>query len=221
MKPPLLSACLRSFGRPLRTRRMLDCIAKQTMTNWELLFMGDGCNVFKQITQSQYFKDFNAEMRSKGNSIYFFNAINNHADWGAYITNMAIKLATGKNFLFLDNDDQIRPEHFQFYTNSIEGIRHFDKPVDFVYNKTAVHNGGNPWVMDPELKEGSVGHGSLIVNTKFLQQMPKHENKYGQDWTLIQHMMKDGIAAKGTTPFPTYHVMSLPNMPEPGFENDH
>jgi len=220
-KQPLVTACLRSFGRPLRTKRMLECISAQTFINFELLFMGDGCQQFAELIKTEWFKRWTENFKLKGNRVYYFNQPNSSKDWGAKVTNIAIKIATGQYFVFLDNDDKILPEHIQFYYRSITGFeRSPDTKADFVYNPTLVYNGGNTWIMEPQLKEGSVGHGSLIVNTEFLKKMPPHEAVYGQDWKLIENMARMGQGQKGAIAFPTYHVMSLPGKTEPGMEND-
>lgn len=219
-KQPLVTACLRSYGRPLRTRRMLECIFAQNFTNFEVLFMADGCPHFNAIVQQDWFKEAEQQFKIRGNRIYSFNAAAPGKDWGAKVTNTAIKMATGKYFIFLDNDDKILPEHVQYYYNSIAMYERGGAPVDFVYNKMMIFNGGHQWVMEPELKSGSVGHGSLIVCTEFLKTMPPHQPVYGQDWLLIQDMMKAGCGEKGNILFPTYYVMSNRNQPEPGMEND-
>lgn len=222
-RTPLVSACLRSYGRPVRTKRMLECILNQNFSNFELLFMGDNCPVFSIITKSDWFKNWQEEFRKKGNQVYFFNALQSTPkvnDWGARITNIAIKMAVGKYFLFLDNDDIIHNEHILHYYNSIAYYERNMPKADFVYNKMLIYNAGNCWEMDAKLEFGSVGHGSIIVDTEFLKKMPPHEPVYGQDWILIQNMMASGHGEKGKLPFPTYKVMSNPNQAEPGMESD-
>lgn len=217
-KQPLVTACLRSYGRPLRTRRMLECIFNQNFSGFEVLYMSDGCPHYDSIVKSDWFKEGEQKLRLNGNRIYSFNAASPGNDWGAKVTNTAIKMAMGKYFVFLDNDDKILPEHLQHYYSSIS--MHEKQGIDFVYNKMMIWNAGHKWVMEPKLEHGSVGHGSLIVRTGFLKIMPPHQPVYGQDWLLIQEMMKTGRSEKGNILFPTYYVMSNRNQPEPGMEND-
>jgi hypothetical protein len=219
-KQPLVTAILRSYGRPRRTRRMLDDIFSQTFSNFELLFMGDGCSHFAHLTSSQWFKDWARDFRAKGNLVYWTNQNVSHNDWGAHITNAAIKISTGKYILFLDNDDHILPTHVQHYYNSIESRSHHVPRPDFAVNKMMIHNRGNQFMLNAELKQGSAGHGSLVVRTDFLQQQPPHQPVYGQDWLLIEQMMKNGHGVVGLTPYPTYIVMSRPGSPEEGMEDD-
>lgn len=219
-KHPLVTACLRAYGRPIRTRRMLECIFNQNFSGFELLYMSDGCPHYDSIIRSDWFKKGEQKLKLNGNRIYSFNAASPGNDWGAKVTNMAIKMAMGKHFVFLDNDDTILPEHLQYYYSSIS--IHERRGIDFVYNKMMIWNAGNKWVMEPKLEYGSVGHGSLIIRTEFLKTMAiAHQPVYGQDWLLIQDMIKaGGRSEKGNILFPTYYVMSNRNQPEPGMEND-
>lgn len=220
-----VTACLRILGRPLRTHRMLECISSQTRNGVEVLLMGDGCPHFAEMIRTGFFKTWKQNYEARGNRVTCINQFAPGDDWGASVTNIGIAIATGRFFLFLDNDDVIQANHFQDYYQS---IARFDGDgrgnIDFVYNRTFVLNGGTgaEWVMDPKLEHGMVGHGSLIVRTAFLKKMPPHEKMYGQDWKLITDMLAAGAKAeKGVTlGEPTYRVMSIPGKSEPGFEND-
>lgn len=213
---PHVSVILRSYGRPLRTKRMLDCIMQQTMINFELIFMGDACPAFKDLTSSQWFDNWCSEFRRKRNQVFWMNNAVGGRDFGAKITNQAIQvIVRGTYTMFLDNDDMIKPEHVQFYYDSIKKTS-----GDFVYNRVLVNGPEGLWERHLELKRGCVGHAEIIVKTEFLKKMPPHEKVYGQDWLLIGNMMKVGTSGRGITPFPTYCVMSNHNYQEPGFEND-
>lgn len=213
---PVLTLCLRSFGRPLRTRRMLECIQAQTMNNIELLFWGDACPVFQDIIRSDWFSSWKSEFQRKGNHLFYMNNAIGGRDFGAKILNSARHISRAPYFCILDNDDKIMPEYAQFSYESI--VR---SGCDFVYNTTYVLNGGNHWLRTPEIKHGSIGHNELIIRTEFLRKMPPEEKGYDQDWKLIQNMVAAGAKhQKGNALFPVYYVMSTPGQIEPGFEND-
>lgn len=213
---PVLTLLLRSYGRPLRTRRMLECIQAQTMNNIELIFWGDDCRVFDEIVQSDWFTSWKAHWKNKGNQIFHMNNVIPGRDYGAKIVNQARFIARGHYICILDNDDKILPEYAKFQYESI-----VHSGCDFVYNSTWIYNCGMSWLREPEIKHGSIGHNELIIRTEFLRKMPPEEKGYDQDWKLIQNMvMAGGKHQKGNAPFPVYHVMCLPGQIEQGMEND-
>lgn len=213
---PTVTVVLRSFGRPLRTRRMLECINAQTVNNFELIFIGDACPSFRELIKSDWFDLWKSNFQRKGNHLFYMNNAIGGRDYGAKITNQAIKLARGHYFMFLDNDDMITPEHIEFYYKSI--IR---TGADFVYNPVVVNGPDGLWRRVLDLRSGCVGHAELIVKTEFLRKMPPHAPMYGQDWLLVLDMMAVGTEyLKGSPPFPTYKVMSTDKYKEPQFEND-
>lgn len=215
-----VTAILRSYGRPLRTKRMLDCLNNQVFNGFELLFMGDGCPHFSALVKSDWFKEWKQSFEAKKNKVHYFNQASPHNDWGAHVLYIGAKIAIGKYLLILDNDDMILPEHIDFYYHSIERLQNQTPAPDFVYNPTIVWNGGNKWVRQPELRHGGIGHQELIIKTEFFKKMPKEPATYEQDWWMVQEMLQNGHGAKGNTPFPTHQIMSIKDKPEPGFEND-
>jgi hypothetical protein len=212
---PFITIILRSYGRPVRTKRMLDCIQAQTLNNFELIFMGDACPVVQDIIKSSWFEQWRAEFKRKGNHLFYMNNAIGGRDWGAKVTNQAIKIARGHYTCFADNDDIIKPEHLEFY---YKGILH--AKTDFVYCPVVINGPDGFWQRLLALRSGCVGHAEIVVKTEFLKQMPPHQPVYGQDWLLIEEMMKRGTYAEVDPAFPTYCVMSTDKYQEPGMEED-
>lgn len=213
---PLITIVLRSYGRPFRTQRMLECLNKQTINNIELIFFGDECKTFDAIVKSDWFDNWKADFKRKGNELFFMNNAIGGRDWGAKITNQAIQIARGHYFCFADNDDMLKPEHMEYYYKSI--IR---EKADFVYNPVLVNGPDGMWRRVLDLHPGAVGHSELVIKTEFLKKMPKHQPVYGQDWILVENMMSaTDKYLKGDPAFPTYCIMSTEKYPEPGMEND-
>jgi hypothetical protein len=217
MFPIPVTVCYRIKGRPQRTRRMFECLGAQTFEGFELLAIGDNCPEYQKLLRSSWFDSWKNDFYRRKNYLFAMNCIREHMpDWGAKVTNIAIKIARGKYFMFIDNDDKILPCHVEHYYKSIAGTGY-----DFVANPTEVCvDPDNPWIRHPQWRYGGVGHGELIVNTKFLRQMQSHQPVYGQDWKLIEEMLQKGKGGIGQPPFPTYIVMSNPNKIETGYEND-
>jgi hypothetical protein len=214
---PQVTAILRCYGRPRRTERMLRCIQEQDFTGRiELLMMGDACPVFRQIEHSAWFASWANEFRSKGHSLFALNQAIHGGHWGYRLSNFGIKLAKGRYTIFLDNDDQILPEHVRFYYESIAAY-----PLDFVYNPTLVHNGGNVWQRTPELRHGGIGHQELIIRSEFLKTMPPELPTYDHDWRLVENMLAAGARHQAGRPqFVTHYIMSQPGKIEAGYEQD-
>lgn len=213
---PKITLCMPTFGRPIRTRRMLDCIQAQTMNNIEFLFWGDACPEYQKLIRSEWFWQWWHQFEEKGNCLFFMNNAIGGRDWGAKIINAARFVARAPYFCIINNDDKILPEYAEFYYNSIAKTEN-----DFVYNTTYVYNAGNTWFRHPEIKQGAIGHNEIIIKTEFLRKMPAEINSYEQDWILVQNMIAaGGKHQKGYAPHPTYYVMSTPGQVEPGMEND-
>lgn len=212
------------YGRPTRTVRMLRCLAAQTMTNFELVLIGDACPIFQTLIESSWFKEWKYEFKRRGNHLFYMNLAKNRGGHGADAVNIAIGIARGKYFCWANNDDMLQPEHMQFYYFSISKYEkvglcsYFNSRPDFVYNQTLINSDDGFSIRYPELKFGSCGHSELVVNTKFLQKMPAHEPVYGQDWKLIDNMQRAGKGFRGDILFPTYMVMSTPRYQEQGID---
>lgn len=205
-----LTLSMPCFQRRKGTIRAIECIANQTINNWEALVIGDGCPFMEDFLKSGYFNDIRKDCRIRGNDLYIANNPQNKGGHGYAITNNNIQFAEGKYFVFFANDDVILPNHFESYLSAIEGT-----DLDFVYFNSLVLP--NNQIRNAQLQYGHIGHSELIVRTEFLRQMPKHNEHYGHDWSLIEQMAISGKHLKSENP-PTYHVMSLSDNREQGID---
>ena len=206
-----LTVSMPCYGRPQRTIRAINCIANQSINGWEALVIGDGCPVMQDFIDSDYFEDIIKMCSFYGNDLIIDNNPVNQGGHGFAITNNNIKIAQGKYFTFFANDDIIMPNHFENYLSQIEGT-----DFDFVYFDSFV--APRNAIRNAQLQYGMIGHSELIVRTKFLQQMPTHNEHYGHDWALIQSMMLNGKHKKAENCPATYHVMSLSDRREQGID---
>lgn len=212
---PVVTIVMPCFGRPMRTVRMLNCLADQTMKNFELVMIGDNCPDFRDLILSSWFQEWRREFLSKGRHLFYMNLKTRRGGHGAGAVNTAIRVACGKYICWANNDDMLYPEHIEYYHRSIACFNAKEMQVDFVYNNSLVNGESGFEVREPVLKFGSCGHSELIVATDFLRKMPAHQPVYGQDWKLIQDMISaGGRSRKGDVPFPTYMVMSTPRYQE-------
>lgn len=201
---PVVSISLPCFGRPARTRRAIECIGNQTINNWEALIIGDGCPVFQEILESQWYKDWVVDMECAGNRVVTKNLDTNHGGFGYHITNLNIQNATGEYFVFFANDDVILPNHLEHYLKYIEGTS-----FDFVYYNSYISPKAQlRW---SNMGFGGVGHSELIIRTDFLKTLPPHQPTYGHDWSLIEAMTANTrMYKKAESTDHTYIVQHVP-----------
>ena len=200
-----VSIVIPCFGRPQRTIRMLNCIADQTINNFEVFIIGDGCIDFQNLLESEIYNEWKTKMISGGNSVISFNTERNFGGHGYEIINYAIKHATGNYFMFAANDDVIAPDHLEFYLSEIENTDY-----DMVCYSTLVR----PWndsIRVPELRITGIGHSEIIVKTELAKKMPPHTPEYGHDWYFIENLLNAGAKVKMSSNMnkQTYHVMSV------------
>lgn len=188
------------FGRPARTKRAIDCIVNQTISDYEALVVGDNCPNMQSIIDSGFYAGI-SQLRLE-------NLSENYGGWGYHITNMNIQRANGDYFLFMANDDVIEPNHFESRLKHIEGTEY-----DFVYFNSNVRPDGG-YVRKAKLEISGIGHSELIIKTEFLKRMPPHQAIYGHDWHLIDAMMRTGAKYKYVDDEPTYTVMNFPHDQE-------
>jgi hypothetical protein len=200
------------YGRPQRTRRMLDAVLQQNVDGWEALFIGDCCPVIKEIIDSGEYDHAQKRAAGRGNSLIIDNLDMNYGGWGYEITNRNIQRANGEYLIFGANDDVILPNHFEEYLNAIVGT-----PNDFMYFNTYVE----PYkeIRNSRLEYSKIGHSELIVKTSYAKKMPPHSPVYGHDWTFIENLMAGGGTwAKASYNDPTYIVKSVPIKTEEGID---
>lgn len=206
---PIVTFCMPCYGRPARTERAINCIINQTITNWEAFIVGDGCPEFEKLIPK--FDQIIKDEAKKGNRLILYNRQPHAGYFGYAVRNEIVQKATGVYFLYLDNDDQISPDHAESRVSAMIASDN----ADFLYFKTYLP--GNV-MRGPELKEGYIGHSELIVRTDFLQKMPPQVAQHGHDWYLIRNMMEAGGRSAYVDKTPTYYVMGVGANREPGID---
>ena len=98
---PLVSIIIRTCQRPNVLRRALDSIRKQKYQNIQVVIVEDGENVSEGFIRREY-SDLN----------YLYQATK--VKVGRCVAgNKAMEMATGEYFNFLDDDDELFPEHIE------------------------------------------------------------------------------------------------------------
>jgi hypothetical protein len=202
-----LTVSMPCYQRPQRTIRAIECIANQNRNGWQALIVGDCCPNMYKLMVSNYFSDIVNDCRKNGNLIEISNLYNNTGCWGYHIHNINRNRAIGKYFVFMDNDDVIKENHFHNYLSGIEGTDY-----DFVYYNSFIEPENK--IRNSKLEEGHIGHSEIIIRTEFLREMKAHVAQYGHDWYVIREMMQSGAKHKKMESDYTYIVKGTPAMRE-------
>lgn len=198
-----LSVIIPCFGRPQRTRRILNCLSEQTMMDFEAFIIGDGCPDFQQLIDSVEYKQWKVAMEEVGATINSFNLEKNYGGHGYFIRNYGIQNATTPYILFVDNDDTISPYHLEHYLSEIENTDY-----TLVYYNTFVAPINT--IRSPELRPAGIGHSEIIITTKAARSVPPQTSEYGHDWNFIKSVIDLNLPTKkAVSTLHTYTVMSI------------
>ncbi|MBQ2896878.1 MAG: glycosyltransferase family 2 protein [Clostridia bacterium] len=156
---PLVSIIVRTCGRPLVLKECLDSIKNQTYKNIEVCIAEDGENISENFIRKN-FSDLRIKYTSTG------------AKKGrSYAGNLALSMAEGEYFNFLDDDDMFYCDHIETMIN--EALKHpseklfyakcFETPVE-IRSKT-------PYIYDVKdyvnVKRPSYTKANLTINNLF------------------------------------------------------
>ena len=206
MNAPLITVCVPIFGRPQRTCRLIDNLRRQTISNFQVYLIGDGCPQWQSMLddESGFIQDIIKEEKQKGNEWIAINLTENHGGFGYHIRNLMKELAEGEYLCFIDNDDCVKNEHVEYYYNGING-----SGMDFVYYNT--WNNALNMLRDTQATQGLIGHSELCIRTEFYKTIPEQGGQYGHDWEMIQWMLSATTQHKKADSHEwTYKVMGTP-----------
>jgi hypothetical protein len=189
MNKPILTLVVPCWGRPARTRRLINNVLAQTENNWEAFIIGDGCPIFQTLIDSGEADFYMNLAKEKGNKLYVSNAKTHTGNWGQLITDQIIDKATGKYFIFAGNDDILKPNHFSHYLSEI-------KDTDYDMVAYPHHILPNNRILIPKWESCQVGHGNIIIKTLTLQKAPKVTASPTHDWSLINELLLLGAKTK-------------------------
>lgn len=210
-----ICAIMPCWGRPARTRRMINNILAQDINNWEAFIIGDGCPVFNGLFESGEASFYQNLAASKGNKLHMFNLEKNYGGYGYHIINYGFKNNNSNYIVILNNDDIISPEHFRHYLSEIENT-----DLDMVAYKTFMKFLPPHHCIRPvSFHNGFVGHAEIIIKSTTARQY-ESVAKYGHDWKLIQEINSRGKSKIASSSHFSYFVTRVssessgdPNIP--------
>ena len=196
------------WARPQRTIRAIESVLAQTFTGAETLFIGDNCPLFQEKLDDGTFAKYAEQAEVNGNKMIFKNLTERGGGWGHMARKEGIEMAEGKYICFLDNDDVLKPNHFESYYSFIES--HPDADAGYVNAYTV------PWKKERNacLSRGGIGNAELIFKAQALKNEYQLDNQYEHDWRLVERMLKKKYVFKKSKAKATYMIMSIPNARE-------
>lgn len=196
--------CVPCWGRPARTRRVINNILSQTENNWEAFIIGDGCPMYQTMIESGEVEYFKKTAESYGNKIHMFNLYKNYGGNGYYIINYSLLNNKSNYIIFAGNDDIISSDHFSHYLSEIE---HTD--YDMVAYQTYIKPENR--VRHPKFDIGGIGHSEIIVKSDVAKNF-LHNPEYGHDGVFILDILNSGAKIKvADSNKQTYTVTGLLN----------
>jgi glycosyltransferase involved in cell wall biosynthesis len=196
------------WKRPQRTIRAIESVLAQQFNEWEAIFIGDACPLFQERLDDGTFKKYEEEALARGGKMIFENLTERGGGWGHLARKRGIELATGEYICFLDNDDVLKPNHFQNYYSFMEQ----NPELSFGYFNAYTQ----PWKKERNsaLSRGGIGNAELIIKSEVLRKEYQPDAEYEHDWRLVERMMKKGYTFKKSKSPYTYIIMSVPNYRE-------
>jgi glycosyltransferase involved in cell wall biosynthesis len=209
-----VTLCVPCFERPQRTIRAIECVLNQEFSGWEAYFAGDNCPDLQKLIDSGKAQEYIDLAKKGGNRLAIFNMPIHYGGWGYEQRYTIGKLSESEYTMFMDNDDVIKPNHFQSYYEAIIGTDY-----DLVYLNTWIDpienaNGVNGKLRDAKLEFGEIGHQEIIVKTSLFKSMPRETSEYGHDWDMIDKMIKSGAKCEKVIKEPTYLIKGLGELRE-------
>ena len=198
-----LSCICPCWGRPERTLRAIESVVNQNFIGYEAIFIGDRCPIFQKYLDNEIFEKYSKIALSKGNSLIFKNLSENYGGWGYKAREEGIKMAKGQYICFLDNDDVLKPSHFENYFSFMEE----DPGAHVGYLNTYINSSKKERIS--YLWDGGIGHAELIIQANVLKENYILDNEYGHDWKLIKKLIEKGYTFKKSNSPATYVIMGI------------
>lgn len=187
--------------RETKIRRAIDSVLSQSVKDWELVIVADGCE--KTLAIVREYTDARIRLVD----------IEKQPLWSPTVRNVGQYTAKGEWVTYLDADDYLGPNHLK-KMNIPDGhwgffnIHEWRGGAGISVDKANLSGGFVEVICRPTHRH-NCGTGNLI-HRKGLY-WPDEANDYKHDWTFIEYLRKVGAGTK--LPTTEYYVCHIPQGP--------
>ncbi|MES0857701.1 glycosyltransferase family 2 protein [Geobacillus sp. G4] len=135
-KSPLVSVIVRTCGRPNVLREALKSIENQTYKNIQVVIVEDGPDISKEMIEKEF---------SHLNYIYYATI---EKVGRCKVGNIALSLAKGEYFNFLDDDDVFYADHVEVLVNALINNPHYQAAYSLAFETPIKVKSLNPYVYE-------------------------------------------------------------------------
>lgn len=151
--------------------RAVDSLLAQTLTNWQLVIISDGC----QKTVDLYKKHY-----SKHKNILCLR-IKKQTTFSGFVRQAGINYAQGDYIIYLDTDDYYGPNHLQNVSDRLASF-------DWVYFDNTIHGTKADTIRNVSLRYG-ISTTSTICHKNTDAAGWDNLDGYTQDWKFIERLI--------------------------------
>lgn len=187
--------------------RAIKSFLTQSYENKELIIVADGCNITKQLYESNLQKFDNIK----------FVFIPKQPIYSGECRNAGLRIASGDIIMYLDNDDILGKNHIKTI------VEQFTDDVDLVYYDDYLVHSPDFKKLEKRLVEtryGSIGTSSIshknLNNDKYKHIKYWWCDGYGHDFVFLSRLIINGLQFKKLEKSPEYLVCHWGGGPNRG-----
>lgn len=194
------------YGRQFETERLLECMQKQTVNNFQVIAIGDGCEDFQ--SHMEQYRQIGLKQFQHGNLFDFIDLENHSGGFGFACRNWVKNhspMIKGRYVAFLDNDDVVDTNHVANYMTGV-----MDDKMDIIAYDTWVKGEDGEWrLRRAEGTRGKVGHAEMVIKRTVFCNLKDQSDKYGHDWEWFQMISPFTPRVAYIHNPPTYRILKV------------
>jgi len=177
--------------RPEKFIRAMDSVLNQTLQDWELVIVADGCTLTTDLYKQYYIQHNNINLVE----------LPKQKLWSGNVRNAGIDAATGEYITYLDTDDKLGRNHLQIIAQQLSR-------QDWVwYDDYIMGTNYLPRYNKCQLVHGRCGTSNITHASRLPARWK--DSTYAHDWRFIELLKQYKNYTKIDAP--EYHICHLPN----------